>query len=218
MKPIDNVDINGMKIELLGTFMYTYVGGWSIIHSKSQSDTDNLAPALSHMFTLCLLIWSAAHVTGGHFNPAVTSTLVIFKRCNWVKGLFYIASQFVGALFASSCLKVLLPYDVLVLLKHTNVLNGFSKIDPSLDNIWLKNLIFEVIGTFFIVTMVYMTMVHEKAPENVHGVCIGGTIGFCMLAAPLQLAVGLNPARAIMPLFLESKTNGWWLLKWGWIW
>ena len=222
MKSQDNVDLNGMKIELLGSFMFFYVGGWSVIHSSKSTDSDALAPALAHMFTLALMIWSAAHVSGGHFNPAVTTTLIVFKRCNWVKGIFFIMAQFLGGLFAGSVLKVLMPADIASEMQKNHIYNGFPKIDVSekqtINMIWLKSLIIEIIGTFFLVTMVYMNAVYKKAPENVHGITIGGAVGFMIISAPAYAAVGLNPARALGPLLIDAVDLGWYLPTYGWIW
>ena len=45
MRILENIDLAGMKVEMLGTFMFFYVGGWSVVHSASPLETDALAPA-----------------------------------------------------------------------------------------------------------------------------------------------------------------------------
>lgn len=56
---------------------------------------------------------------------------------------------------------------------HGKALNGF----PILAQAWWKQCILEFIGTFFLMTMVYMTAVDTRKAENVHGMAIGGVLG-----------------------------------------
>ena len=42
------------------------------------------------MLTYALVIWTAAHISGGHFNPAVTTAFICTSRIHWLKGVFYI--------------------------------------------------------------------------------------------------------------------------------
>jgi len=52
MKAIDNVDFRGMKVELMGTFMFFYVGGWAVINTDNVNSSDSISCALAHMITL----------------------------------------------------------------------------------------------------------------------------------------------------------------------
>ena len=78
MKTLDYLDFQGMKVELLGTFMFFYIGGWAVVNSASHVSSDSVSCPLAHMITLGLMIWTSAHITG-HFNPAVTATFMIFR-------------------------------------------------------------------------------------------------------------------------------------------
>jgi len=52
MKAIDNIDFRGMKVELIGTFVFFYVGGWAVINNSSKLTSDTCSCALAHMITL----------------------------------------------------------------------------------------------------------------------------------------------------------------------
>lgn len=113
-------------------------------------------------------------------------------------------------------LKVIVPPDILKLMEG-KVINGFPVLKQDGDDgfSWMKELVVEIVGTFFLVTMVWMTAVHKKAPEDVHGMAIGGSVGFMLLAAPKNSAIALNPARALCPMLIDLTNPE---FKWVWIW
>jgi len=213
MKVFDNIDFNGIKVELLGTFMFFYVGGWAVINTATAANFDDSSCALAHMITLGLMIWSGSFVSGGHFNPAVTTTFIVFKRIHWLKGLFYILAQLLGGLFAAALLKVIVSVDNSELTLGKSV-NGFPILQSGFS--WWKQSIIEFIGTFFLMTVVYMTAVDKRASSDpVHGMAIGGVVGFMLLAGPPGSASAFNPARAFCPMLIDC-TNG--QFQWVWIW
>lgn len=155
------------------------------------------------------MIWAGAHVSG-HFNPAVTTCFIVFKRIHWLTGIFYILAQILGGLFSAALLKVIVSGDAIDLASKTSI-NGF----PILQNLygtWYKQLILEIIGTFFLMLTVYMTAVDARAPENVHGIAIGGVVGYMLLVTPGGFATALNPARALCPLILDVNKDSWVIL------
>lgn len=110
-----------------------------------------------------------------------------------------------GGLFAASLLKVMVSGDVWS-LQDGRAINGF----PVLNIPWWKQSIIEFIGTFFLMTMVYMTAVDGRKAENVHGMAIGGVVGFMLLAGPAGSATALNPARAFCPMLLDVDNGQFW--------
>jgi glycerol uptake facilitator-like aquaporin len=192
--------------------MFFYVGGWAVINTTITSNFDDCSCALAHMITLGLMIWSGSFVSGGHFNPAVTTCFIVFKRIHWLKGLFYILAQLLGGLFAAALLKVIVSNDSTDLTLNKSV-NGFPILGK---DFWWKQCIIEFIGTFFLMTVVYMTAVDSRASSDpVHGMAIGGVVGFMLLASPPGAASAFNPARAFCPMLIDC-TNG--QFKWVWIW
>jgi len=116
-----------------------------------------------------------------------------------------------GGLFAAALLKVIVATDTYANTTSKSI-NGF----PVLSQPWWKQCIIEFIGTFFLMTMVYMTCVDSRATENVHGMAIGGVVGFMLLASPAGAASAFNPARAFCPMLIDC-----WNIKefkWVWIW
>ena len=94
-------------------------------------------------------------------------------------------------MFAAAILKVILPNHVVV---NTGSINGFPVLSD-IDKYWWNQLILEFFGTFFLMMMYYMCAVSTTAPEGLHGMAIGGVVGFMALAVPSKSASAFNPAR-----------------------
>jgi len=59
-----------------------------------------------------------------------------------------------------------------------------------------------------------MTAVDQRAPENVHGIAIGGVVGFMLLVTPPGFATALNPARAFCPMVIDANAYFWTIFIW----
>lgn len=59
-----------------------------------------------------------------------------------------------------------------------------------------------------------MTAVDQRAPENVHGIAIGGVVGFMLLVTPPGFATALNPARAFCPMVIDATAYFWTIVVW----
>jgi aquaporin NIP len=91
--------------EMGGTFALIFVGGASIILTEK-----NILPPISIPiawgFMVFLMIIAFGHISGAHFNPAVTLAFVVAKRIPASQIWFYWTSQVVGGVAAVSLLKV----------------------------------------------------------------------------------------------------------------
>src|SRR5262249_883785 len=98
--------------ELVGTFALVFLGAGTACASRlaeGQSPPQSylVAVALAEGFALPAGPSATMNVSGGFLNPAVTLTLWVFKRLDGVRALWLIAAQFMGALLAGLCLRVI---------------------------------------------------------------------------------------------------------------
>jgi aquaporin Z len=94
--------INKYLAEFLGTFILVFIGSMGILAAGGASGAAEIL-AIAFAFGLALLagIWAVGHVSGAHFNPAVTLAMVLDGRTSFGDAIGYWIGQFAGAGVAS---------------------------------------------------------------------------------------------------------------------
>ena len=83
--------------ELIGTFTLIFVGMGSIMFASSGI----LGVALAHGLAIAIMASAVGHISGGHFNPAVTLGFLVTRRITSLAGVYWI-SQLAGAVLGHS--------------------------------------------------------------------------------------------------------------------
>jgi aquaporin-4 len=161
--------------------------------------------ALAHGAAIGLMVYTFGHVSGAHINPAVTISMLVTRRIGIKDGIAYIVFQLIGAVAAAASLKAILP-DL------GAKVNFGTQGGPSalLNHNVLSGLCVEIILTFFLVTVIFMTAVHKKAPAGMYGLAIGGMIFLIHLVGVPLTGASVNPARTFGPALI----SGYWDYHW----
>jgi aquaporin Z len=145
------------------------------------------------------LIYSLGHVSGAHFNPAVT---LAFWRGGFFpdnKVLPYILSQCIGAVIAS----------IVLFLSFGRVANLGATL-PLNDN-WSQSFVLETILTFILMFVILGSGLDRRAPIGFAGIAIGLTVGLeAAFMGPITGA-SMNPARSFGPAFVSGLWQHHWL-------
>lgn len=98
------MDARKYAAELLGSFLFFGIGYLSVpAFGVASSPTPNLLVVpFSFGFGLLAAIFAFGHISGGHFNPAVTVAMVLDRRTTPIDAVGYIAAQVIGALAAGA--------------------------------------------------------------------------------------------------------------------
>jgi aquaporin-4 len=161
--------------------------------------------SLAHGAAIGLMVYSFGHISGAHINPAVTIPMIITRKITISDGAGYIISQIIGAIVASFSLKLILP-DLGAKVNY-GVQGGPSEL---LHGDAILGLSLEIILTFFLVTVIFMTAVHKKASPGFHGISIGGMIFLLHLVGIPLTGASMNPARTLGP----AIASGFWEFHW----
>ena len=155
--------------------------------------------ALAHGAAIGLMVYAFGHVSGAHFNPAVTISMLVTKRISIKEAIPYIVSQIIGAIVAAASLKAIIP-DL------GGKVNFGTQPGPSdlLHNSVVSGFAVEAILTFFLVTVIFMTAVHKKAPAGMYGLAIGGMIFLIHLVGVPLTGASVNPARTLGPAIISG--------------
>ena len=187
--------------ELIGTFALVFVGGGAIMMAQHTGNSAGLLQvALAHGLILALMVSAAMNVSGGHFNPAVSTALLVFRRITPTVAGVHILAQLIGALAAAWALKMTMPVAVFAATQ-----GGGQSI--ALDVTMTQAIALEFIATFFLMFVIYGTAVHVNAPR-IGGLAIGLTIAADILAIGPLTGASMNPARSFGPAIASGVLAG----------
>src|SRR5207245_4924451 len=100
--------------EFIGTFALIFFGAGAVCTDQYLHSTGGLGLlgiALAHGLAIALMVSSLGHISGGHFNPAVTIGFWVTKRLSTVDTILYWVAQLAGAIAAAFLLKSIVPED-----------------------------------------------------------------------------------------------------------
>jgi MIP family channel proteins len=196
--------------EFIGTFALIFFGAGAVcvdFYLRSSGGLGLLAVALAHGLAIAIMVSALGHISGGHFNPAVTIGFWVTKRLSTLDSLAYWAGQLLGGIAAAFVLKMVIPEDI-----ANNVFLGAPELMRDYPH-W-SGMALEAVTTFFLVLVVFATAVDEKGTfRSIAGFGIGLTITLGILVAGPFTGGALNPARALGP---ELVSRHW--LNWGIYW
>jgi MIP family channel proteins len=177
--------------EFVGMFGFVFVGGASIMLAKdSGSPAGLLEIALAHGLMMGVMV-SALMRISGHINPAVTIGFLVTRRIEPIMAAVYIIAQVIGAIVGAYFLKWTFPFT---LFEATH--GGGQSL--ALQVTGAQGFALEAVATFFLVLVVFGTVVDPKAPR-IGGLGIGFVIAADILAIGPLTGGSMNPARSFGP-------------------
>ncbi len=192
-----------LTAEFLGTFALIFFGAGAVcvdfqLRSNSTGGIGLLAIALAHGLTIAIMTSALGHISGAHFNPAITIGLWVTKRVTTLDALSYWGAQLLGATVAAFLLKVVIPSETW----RTAAL-GTPTLMPDFPR-W-GGLTLEAVSTFFLVIVVFATTSDERSSfRSIGGFAVGLTYTLGILVAGPYTGGALNPARAFGPAFASN--------------
>ncbi len=195
---VEELDPRKLIAEVVGVFTLVFAGAGSVILSVAHANVNLVAIALAHGLAFGLMVAALGHISGAHFNPAVTLGMWVTRRIGTPGAVGYILAQMLGGTLAALALWGLFPQSM-----HEPVALGAPLLAPQIE--FLQGVGIEAILTFFLVTVIFGTAVDRRGPGVVSGLAIGLAITMGMLAAQPLTGGMINPARAFGPALLSGE-------------
>ena len=185
--------------EAIATYALVFFGPLSVILSvvvfgDGLTIESILMISLGHGAVIALMVYAFGHVSGAHINPAVTIPMMITKKISVADGIGYIIFQVIGAIIATLSLVAILPE-----IGKPVLWGGHGGPSELLNHSIMSGFVVEVILTFFLVLVIFMTAVHKKAPKSVYGAAIGGMVFLLHIVGVPLTGASMNPARSLAP-------------------
>ena len=186
--------------ELLGTFMFMMVGYMSVpaLHAAAPAAPNILVVPFSFGFGLLAAIFAFGHISGGHFNPAVTVGIVLDKRLPALEGVFYILAQIIGAIAAAVV--------VMLTVSQQAVADGITKPGAGITDI--SAVVIE--ATFTAIFLVVILVSSKRAPQ-IAALAIPLTLVAIHFAIATVTGSSVNPARSIGSALVGGDLNQLWI-------
>ena len=196
--------------ELLGTFLFVFVGAGSAVAAQylgiSDPGTSLLIAAFANGLGLAVGISVTMGVSGGALNPAVTIALLLGKKMPGRDVIPYIVAELVGATLAGVLLMAVSPSSAGA-AAHWGAPTLSSAISVG------QGTLFEIVMTFLLVLAVYGTIVDPRSPK-IGGFGVGLVVVADVLVGGPFTGAAMNPARAMGPMIASLSFPAYWYIYW----
>jgi aquaporin Z len=199
--------------ELLGTFWLVFGGCGSAVLAAAFPEVGIglVGVSLAFGLTVVTMAYAVGHISGGHFNPAVTLGLLAGGRGKVGDVAPYIISQVLGAVLAAWLLATIAGGNGTDPLAGGLASNGFGEHSPG-EYSMTAALLIEVLLTFFFL-LIILGATDPRAPAALAPLAIGLALTLIHLISIPVTNTSVNPARSTGPAIMV----GGWALQQLWL-
>jgi aquaporin Z len=192
--------------EFLGTFWLVLGGCGSAVLAATFPNTGIgfLGVALAFGLTVLTMAYAVGHISGGHFNPAVTVGMFTARRIPGSDVIPYIIAQVLGAIVAAGVLYVIASGKAGFSLANGFASNGYAEHSPGGYSL-VACLVAEIVLTFMFL-MVILGATDSRSPKGFAPLAIGLTLTLIHLISIPVTNTSVNPARSTGPALF---VGGW---------
>ena len=185
--------------EAIGTFALVFAGAGAImVDEKTDGALGQVGIALTFGLVIMAMIYAVGHISGAHFNPAVSFAFALTRHFPWPRVAAYWTAQIFGALTAALVLRASLG-------DRANV--GATL--PSGSN--AQAFLWETILTFFLMFVIMAVATDTRAVGEAAAIAIGGTVALDALFGGPITGASMNPARSIGPAIAARELGDLWI-------
>ncbi|MGH2561257.1 MAG: MIP/aquaporin family protein [Thermomicrobiales bacterium] len=202
--------VKQLIVEFIGPAVLVFAGVGAIIQTQGDG-ADLVAVALAHGLAIGLMVLAAGHISGGHFNPAVTIGFYFARRIDTNRALAYIIAQLLGGLVGAGAL-TLVYQDV----DRNRVNLGVPAVGQAFSDASSlgagRAVVMEIILSFLLIFVIFGTAVDVRSGGRaVAGLAIGLTISMDVLAGGIVSGAAMNPARWFGPAIVQQEWSDFWV-------
>jgi aquaporin Z len=205
--------------EFLGTFVLVFGGCGSAVLAAGfpKLGIAFAGVALAFGLTVLAMAFAVGHISGGHFNPAVTVGLFVGKRFPAAEVLPYIVAQVIGAIVASLVLYVIASGAPGFSIAGGFASNGYGEHSPGGYSL-LAGLVIEIVLTAVFLVVIMGSTDKRGVPAGFAPIAIGLALTLIHLISIPVTNTSVNPARSTGPaLILSLFGGGGWALQQLWL-
>jgi len=144
------------------------------------------------------MIYALGHISGAHFNPAVSFGFLVVRHFAFKDFLAYVAAQISGSLLAILLLRVTFPASQTYGATTPSV-------SPEIALVW------ECVLSFFLMLVILSVATDTRAVGTMAGAAIGAMIMVGAFVGGPLTGGSMNPARSLAPALIEGEISALWI-------
>jgi aquaporin NIP len=190
--------VRSLVAEAIGTFTLVFAGCGAIMVDARTHALGHVGVAISFGLVIMIMIYAVGHVSGAHFNAAVTLAFACARHFPWRRVPLYWTAQLAGATAAALVLRGSLG----------DVAHVGATLPSGSDG---QAFLWEAVLTFFLMFVVMAVATDTRAVGEAAAIAVGGTIGLeAMFGGPITGA-SMNPARSLGPAIAAGDFTSIWV-------
>lgn len=184
--------------EAIGTFALVFAGAGAIMVDAKTHALGHVGVAITFGLVIMAMIYAVGHISGAHFNAAVTFAFALTRHFPWPRALVYWTAQFIGAFAAALLLRA--------------SLGNIAHVGATLPSgSQAQSFFFEFVMTAFLMFVILAVATDTRAVGEAAAIAIGATIGLdAMFGGPISGA-SMNPMRSLGPALVSGDLHALWL-------
>ncbi|HVZ80001.1 MAG TPA: MIP family channel protein [bacterium] len=189
--------------EFIGTFAMVFAGCGAVM--VADRFPGSIAPSVVPVvfgLTVAMMIYAVGHISGAHFNPAVTLAFALTRHFPPRSVPFYWAAQCLGSIAAIGLLVILLP-------PGRAFGTTFSSVHPPQALAW------EGVLTFFLMFVIMAVATDTRAEGTMAGAAIGAAVMVAAFVGGPVTGASMNPARTLGPALFQGDLGQIWIYTLG---
>lgn len=184
--------------EFVGTFALVLAGCGAVVVNSQTGALGHGGVAATFGLIIGVMIAATGHISGAHFNPAVTIAFASARHFAWRDVPAYLAGQFGAAVSAAMVLRVMFG----------NVASLGATVPAGTVG---QSLVLEALLTFFLMFVIIAVATDSKAAGQLAAIAIGGTVALSALWGGPISGASMNPARSFGPALIAGVWDAHWL-------
>ena len=195
---MDPQTARSLVAEAIGTFALVFAGAGAVMVDAKTGALGHVGVAITFGLVIMVMIYAVGHISGAHFNGAVTFAFALTRHFPWPRAAGYWAAQASGAIVAALLLRA--------------SLGDIANVGATLPSgSQAQSFFFELVMTAFLMFVILAVATDTRAVGEAAAIAIGGTIGLdAMFGGPISGA-SMNPMRSLGPAVASGNFRALWL-------
>jgi len=184
--------------EAIGTFALVFAGAGAVMVDAKTHELGHVGVAITFGLVIMAMIYAVGHISGAHFNGAVTLAFALTRHFPWPRAAGSWAAQLTGAVAAAALLRASLG----------NIAHVGATLPSGSER---QSFLWELVLTAILMFVIMAVATDTRAVGEAAAIAIGGTVGLdAMFGGPVTGA-SMNPARSLGPGIVAGDLHSIWV-------